>query len=269
MTGKFTEKNPARCYHYARFMSHLTLAEANAIFWLLFITVLILMCISSLQHHKSIALGAQLSDLERGASPEDIREQRKEVRRLRRHQLGIVSLCLIFSATAAVFECFALFNIEFCDGEDLMQLYWGFWSVLQVGSNIAILGVMVQFWIVLSDREMPSWAVALGTPVLVFAALGFVFHSIGTQTWDRCRGKRPQVQEGQSLEERNENSDLETDVEKYDRERSMSQAPTIVPNTRAASRDGERGLSPFWSRDLHGRLTSALSEQQRDRNGQS
>ncbi|PMD42722.1 hypothetical protein L207DRAFT_564960 [Hyaloscypha variabilis F] len=240
MTGKFTEKDPARCYHYARFMSHLTLAQANAVFWLLFVTVLILMCISSIQHHKfvyisspifcirqkhltsfhrSIALGARLNDRERGGSAAEVTEQKKEVRRLRRHQLGIVSLCLILFATAAVFECFALFNIEFCDGEDLMQLYWGFWSVMQVGSNIAILGVMVQFWIVLSDHETPSWAVALGTPVLVFAALGFVFHSIGAQTWDRCRGNRPQVQEGENPEDGggNESSGSETDIEKYDR----------------------------------------------------
>jgi hypothetical protein len=205
------------------------------------------MCTSSIQHHKfvyisspifcirqkhltsfhrSIALGTRLNDLERGGSVAEVTEQKKEVRRLRRHQLGIVSLCLILSATAAVFECFALFNIEFCDGEDLMQLYWGFWSVIQVGSNIAILGVMVQFWIVLSDHETPSWTVALGTPVLVFAALGFVFRSIGAQTWDRCRGKRPQVQEGENPEDRegNESSGSETDVEKYDRERSISQA---------------------------------------------
>lgn len=77
-------------------------------------------------------------------------------RRLRLHYLSIASLCLVLSVTATVFECFALFNIQFCDGEDLMQIYWGFWSVLQVGSNIAILGVMVQFWIVLGDIETPS-----------------------------------------------------------------------------------------------------------------
>jgi hypothetical protein len=176
--------------------------------------------------HRSIALDTRLSDLERGASATEPTEQKKEVRRLRRHQLGIVSLCLILSATATVFECFALFNIEFCDGEDLMPLYWGFWSVMQVGSNIAILGVMVQFWIVLSDHEAPSWAVALGTPVLVFATLGFVFHYIWVQTWDRCRGNRPQVQEGENPEDGggNESSGSETDIEKYDRERSMSQA---------------------------------------------
>jgi hypothetical protein len=101
-----------------------------------------------------------------------------------------------------------------------MQLYWGFWSVLQVGSNIAILGVMVQFWIALTDGENPSWAVALGTPVLVFAALAFLFHQVGEKTWDRWRSKR--VQEGETPDE-NESSGSETDVEKYDRERPMSQ----------------------------------------------
>jgi hypothetical protein len=39
MTNAFSVKGPARCRHYARFMSHLTLTEGNLIFWLLFIVV--------------------------------------------------------------------------------------------------------------------------------------------------------------------------------------------------------------------------------------
>jgi hypothetical protein len=39
MTGKFSEKDPERCNHYARFMKDLTIAEANTIFWLLFVIV--------------------------------------------------------------------------------------------------------------------------------------------------------------------------------------------------------------------------------------
>lgn len=80
-----------------------------------------------------------------------------------------------------------------------MQLYWGFWSVLQVGSVIAILGVMLQFWIVLGDHETPSWAVALGTPVLVFAAAGFLCRSIWNKTMGRIREKRERdLESGQS-----------------------------------------------------------------------
>jgi hypothetical protein len=39
MTGKFSTKDVLRCDHYARFMSHLTLPQANAVFWLLFFFV--------------------------------------------------------------------------------------------------------------------------------------------------------------------------------------------------------------------------------------
>jgi hypothetical protein len=163
---------------------------------------------------------AALNNLDKGNSKAETTKHNLRVRRLRKHQLSIVSLCLVLSITATIFECFAAFNIEYCDGEDLMQLYWGFWSVLQVGSNIAIFGVMIQFWIVLADQETPSWVVALGTPVLVFAALGFVLRAIGKQTWERCRGKR--VKEG-DLESRGA-TESEEDVEKYDAERSMSQA---------------------------------------------
>jgi hypothetical protein len=87
--------------------------------------------------------------------------------------------------TCTALEVFVLFNIEFCDGEDLMQMYWGFWSILQVGSNIAIFGVMLQLWIVLGNVQTPSWAVALGTPVLVFAALGWIFRELFKQACKR------------------------------------------------------------------------------------
>lgn len=75
-----------------------------------------------------------------------------------------------------------------------MMIYWGFWSVLQVGSNIAILGVMLQFWIVLGDVETPSWAVALGTPVLVFAALGFVIKSMWAKAWAKRAAKKDDLE---------------------------------------------------------------------------
>ena len=44
MTNAFSVKDPVRCRHYARFMSHLTLTEANLVFWLLFIVVSPLSC---------------------------------------------------------------------------------------------------------------------------------------------------------------------------------------------------------------------------------
>ncbi|TVY38525.1 hypothetical protein LOCC1_G007613 [Lachnellula occidentalis] len=131
MTGVFTTKDHARCRHYARFMQHLTVAQALAIFWLLFICVLVLMCVAAYQHHSTIP------DTERGVPA---RRYRQHVQRLRRRYLGIVTICFLVSVVCVMLECFALFNIEYCDGEDLMQLYWGFWSVVQVEAWVAAVG---------------------------------------------------------------------------------------------------------------------------------
>jgi len=74
---------------------------------------------------------------------------------------------------------------------------------------------------VLGDVETPSWAVALGTPVLVFAALGFVLKSLWAKAWNRCRGRR-----GGDIESQTEDDEPEDDTvgEKRDDERHGSQA---------------------------------------------
>jgi len=69
-------------------------------------------------------------------------------------------------------QAFAALNIQFCDGEDLMMLYWGFWTLIQVGSVIAILGIALNQWKTLRDAKLPPWPTALGTPVLVIAGFG-------------------------------------------------------------------------------------------------
>jgi hypothetical protein len=86
-------------------------------------------------------------------------------------------------------EAFAAFSIQFCDGEDLMMLYWGFWTLIQVGSLIAIFGIMLNQWYSLEEKEHPPWSVALGTPVLVIAALGHAWQSCFRTAWRRWTGK--------------------------------------------------------------------------------
>lgn len=155
-----------------------------------------------LTHPRSIKIGEQAKSL-----PQLTLSSRVYTRRCRRqrlHYLSIVSLCLVVSVTCTALECFALFNIQFCDGEDLIQLYWGFWSVLQVGSNIAIFGVMLQLWIALHSVRMPSWGVALGTPVLVFAALGWVLREVGKKIVQRFKKKEAEEDEDDEQRRREE-----------------------------------------------------------------
>jgi hypothetical protein len=47
------------------------------------------------------------------------------------------------SVTSVVLEVFALLGIQFCQQEDLMGLYWASWTTLQVGSTVAILGILL------------------------------------------------------------------------------------------------------------------------------
>jgi len=98
-------------------------------------------------------------------------------------------ICFALSVAATIVEAFAAFNIQFCDGEDLMMLYWGFWTLVQVGSVIAILGIAVNQWYALENKELPPWNVALGTPVLVIAALGHAWQNCTKSAWRKLKGR--------------------------------------------------------------------------------
>ncbi|KAH8593928.1 hypothetical protein B0O99DRAFT_193421 [Bisporella sp. PMI_857] len=163
------------------------------------------------------------------------RRYSKHVRKLRMRYLGIVGLCLVLSITCTVIEVFAAFNIEYCDGEDLMQLYWGFWSVLQVGSNIAIFGVMLQLWIVLGNVQSPSWAVALGTPVLVFAALTWIFSEITKVVLKKCFHK--DIADDEDTSDDESSGDVEGGRGEYNTtmEKWLSRAPTLVDSRRPST----------------------------------
>ncbi|GKT54924.1 hypothetical protein ColTof4_08216 [Colletotrichum tofieldiae] len=73
-------------------------------------------------------------------------------------------------------EVFTLMALQFCDGEDLMSLYWSTFTMIQVGSLIAVCGVILALVHQLRQRKNPPWALALGTPVLVIAGLFHYFH---------------------------------------------------------------------------------------------
>lgn len=249
MTGQFSTADPQRCKHYARFFKHLTASEANLIFWMLFLLVLILLCTASAIHNKSHALTEATKKLPDVIATSE--EHKTSLRRLRVKYLSLVCLCSCLSASCMVLECFAAFNIEYCHGEDLMMLYWGFWSILQVGSNIAILGVMLQFWIILDEMDTPSWAIALGTPVLVFAALGFVLKEVWKRFWFRCFKRNTS----------NAHSSPPAPGRMIDEEKeigySSDQVPTLTPLS-----DGVRvtRISTFWSRDIHYLMSSIINE---------
>lgn len=61
----------------------------------------------------------------------------------------------MLSTVIVVMEAFALMALEFCDGEDLMSLYWSTWTMIQVGSLIAIVGIILALLHTLRNRRHP------------------------------------------------------------------------------------------------------------------
>lgn len=63
--------------------------------------------------------------------------------------------CVSVSVVIVVMEAYALLALQFCDGEDLMSLYWSTWTMIQVGSLIAMVGIILALVHTLKDRKHP------------------------------------------------------------------------------------------------------------------
>ena len=67
----------------------------------------------------------------------------------------ICGLYASISVVAVVMEVYALMALQFCDGEDLMPLYWSTWTMMQVGSLIAVFGILLSVSNSLRGRKNP------------------------------------------------------------------------------------------------------------------
>ena len=72
-----------------------------------------------------------------------------------------------------------------------MPLFWSIWGVLSLAGTTAILGILVSFWLVMGDYVDPRWGVALGTCILVWAALSHLFKESVKRMWKGWTGKVP------------------------------------------------------------------------------
>lgn len=52
-------------------------------------------------------------------------------------------------------EAYALLALQFCDGEDLISVYWSTWTMIQVGSLIAMVGIILAMFHSLKNRQHP------------------------------------------------------------------------------------------------------------------
>ncbi|KAL2182492.1 hypothetical protein L209DRAFT_759615 [Thermothelomyces heterothallicus CBS 203.75] len=169
--------DPVQCAHYASFASHLDRRSFDFIYWFLFVLVVVMLFLSSWKYSGDLEK-VRVLGLEPGT-----RQYRNRMRKC----MIICGFYAAVSVVAVVMEVYALMALQFCDGEDLMPLYWSTWTMMQVGSLIAIVGIMLAIFNSLRGNKHPPWALALGTPVLVVAGIGHAVHGAVHKRVKRAR----------------------------------------------------------------------------------
>ncbi|KAI1379604.1 hypothetical protein F4677DRAFT_337703 [Hypoxylon crocopeplum] len=231
MGGQFTPYDPVRCPHYAQFAAGLDRPHFDGIYWTFFFMVIGILFISSWIYQSTMRFR------DKPGFSED--------KFLRKVKISLVWCTVLFllAAVLLVIEVFTLLALQFCDGEDLMSLYWSTWTMLQLGSEMAILGICLALWHHLFDVRHPLWALALGTPVLVVAGFGHVLHLVLRMFYKRARARRQACKEGR-------------DGEKGESDATPSQANTIKPEVEQvdlAPRDSgifEAGQTVYLAMDV-------------------
>ncbi|POR39766.1 Uncharacterized protein TPAR_00050 [Tolypocladium paradoxum] len=175
------QPDPELCHQYAHFASHLARWQFKILYWTMFITNLLVLFLASWVYTKG-----QLA-LER-YSPQAHRRAT-----VLRTYIFLCLACVVISTVIVVMEAYALLALQFCDGENLMSLYWSTWTMTQLGSLIAMVGIILALLNSLMNRKHPPWALALGTPVLVIAGALHLFHECTKRRVKKMRGRRSRV----------------------------------------------------------------------------
>lgn len=142
MVGTF-ERDEERCHHYAAFASHLGRQAFDYIYWFLFGLVIMMLFLASWKYSRDFEAAQKF---ESGS-----RHYRNRMKKC----MLICSIYASISVVAVVMEVYALMALQFCDGEDLMSLYWSTWTMMQVGSLIAILGILLSVFNGLRGNKNP------------------------------------------------------------------------------------------------------------------
>ncbi|ODA83540.1 hypothetical protein RJ55_02054 [Drechmeria coniospora] len=200
MAGDF-DPDPELCRQYAHFASHLVRWQFKILYWTMFFVNLALLFLASWIYIKFVPpctpRESRTDGKRRGqlALERTSPNTRKRANILTRYIFACLG-CVFVSTVVVVMEAYALLALQFCDGENLMSLYWSTWTMIQVGSLIAIVGIILALLHSLRNRKHPPWALALGTPVLVIAGFLHLFHDCTKKRVKNIRHRRPQQRTG-------------------------------------------------------------------------
>ncbi|KAL1840645.1 hypothetical protein VTJ49DRAFT_253 [Mycothermus thermophilus] len=152
---------------YAGAFAHFDRKSFDFMYWFLFVVVLGLLILSSWRWASD---NDEIHEL--GEAPGSYAHKS----RMRRALVSCGAYAAV-AITSVVLEAYALMGLQFCQGEDLMVLYWASWTMLQIGSTAAMVGILLAAFYQLRGMKAPPWALALGTPILVAAGFGHAANS--------------------------------------------------------------------------------------------
>ncbi|KAI0022437.1 hypothetical protein F4780DRAFT_197491 [Xylariomycetidae sp. FL0641] len=213
MGGQFAPKDPLRCPHYAGFAHGLDRKHFDALYWVLFIIVVVILFFASWIYQRTMMYRDHPQYCE------------ETFRRKLRASIAATTALFLVAAITLVFEVYALLALQFCDGEDLMSLYWSTWTMLQLGSEIAILGIVLALWHHLYDIRHPLWALALGTPVLVVAGIGHVISVIIEMFYKKAKQRKRSGTDSRDVEKNATNNTSSASSMKAHHEQRETRTP--------------------------------------------
>ncbi|TGO21338.1 hypothetical protein BPAE_0225g00090 [Botrytis paeoniae] len=151
-----------KCLKHGHFMHNLNASAVKSIFWVLFLIVLIMLTIATSAFTKSAHIATHIKNAElhptisRDLCPRLLSISKEKHRRTQIRCIYVFSLYLVVAITCTVFEAFAAPTLIFCHQLDMVFLYWSFWTLLQVGSTIAIFGIgLAQLWSYMGRESLP------------------------------------------------------------------------------------------------------------------
>lgn len=151
MAGTNPDVDLDQCRHYAAFASHLPRLQFDIIYWVLFGAVILMLFTASYRYSRLVYPldSPRITMLISHSDHESSKDVEPGSREYRRRMMACLVWCLFLFACAVVsvvMEVYALLALQFCDGEDLMSLYWSTWTMLQLGSLVAIAGIILSVY---------------------------------------------------------------------------------------------------------------------------
>ncbi|KAK9771823.1 hypothetical protein SCAR479_11463 [Seiridium cardinale] len=222
----------AKCQHYAHFTHELDRIHFDALYWSLFFFVIGTLFVASWIYQSAMKYAEQPN------------HDKAELNRKLKMAMAYTFVLFLVAGIAVVIEVFSLLALQFCDGEELMSLYWSTWTMLQLGAEIAILGVVLALYHALFDIKHPKWALALGTPVLVVAGFGHVIPILFHKAAKKLKVKHKERRMSRSVSRDMTNEKTNT-----------SSAPSISPTVEQRSRASSTTPASAHKQSLPGSVT--------------